>query len=179
MRSSTSSPQAREDARAPREAPGAQAAQRRAQTPEAGEIASDLRAVLSTLIRRLRAENRFPLAHAAVLSRLEREGERCVSELAAAERVRPQSMAQTVADLEAEGLVQRRPDPADRRRAPPAGGVACAGDQLLALRARAQGACGSARAAAAHRRQLSRARGSAGPCPECSLLAHAGAPRRC
>src|SRR5579875_3618440 len=106
MRSSTSSPQAREDARAPREAPGAQAAQRRAQTPEAGEIASDLRAVLSTLIRRLRAENRFPLAHAAVLSRLEREGER------------PQSMAQTVADLEAEGLVQRRPDPADRRRAP-------------------------------------------------------------
>ncbi|HLI31132.1 MAG TPA: MarR family winged helix-turn-helix transcriptional regulator [Solirubrobacteraceae bacterium] len=118
MRSSTSSPQAREDARAPREAPGAQAAQRRAQTPEAGEIASDLRAVLSTLIRRLRAENRFPLAHAAVLSRLEREGERCVSELAAAERVRPQSMAQTVADLEAEGLVQRRPDPADRRRAP-------------------------------------------------------------
>jgi DNA-binding MarR family transcriptional regulator len=31
--------------------------------------------------------------------------------------VRPQSMAQTVAELEAEGLVRRRPDPDDRRRA--------------------------------------------------------------
>jgi len=31
--------------------------------------------------------------------------------------MRPQSMAQTVADLEAEGLVERRPDPDDRRRA--------------------------------------------------------------
>jgi DNA-binding MarR family transcriptional regulator len=31
--------------------------------------------------------------------------------------VRPQSMAQTVADLEADGHVARRPDPGDRRRA--------------------------------------------------------------
>jgi DNA-binding MarR family transcriptional regulator len=30
--------------------------------------------------------------------------------------MRPQSMAQTVRDLEAAGLVSRRPDPADRRR---------------------------------------------------------------
>lgn len=40
-----------------------------------------------------------------------------MSELAVAERVRPQSMAQTVAELEAEGLVERRPDPEDGRRA--------------------------------------------------------------
>jgi DNA-binding MarR family transcriptional regulator len=40
-----------------------------------------------------------------------------VSDLAAAERVRPQSMAQTVADLEATGMVTRRPDPGDGRRA--------------------------------------------------------------
>ena len=33
------------------------------------------------------------------------------------ERVRPQSMAQTVSDLEADGFVSRRPDPGDRRRA--------------------------------------------------------------
>ena len=38
-------------------------------------------------------------------------------DLAVAQRVRPQSMAQTVADLEADGLVSRRPDPGDRRRA--------------------------------------------------------------
>ena len=36
---------------------------------------------------------------------------------AAAEKVRPQSMAQTVGELEGDGLVKRRPDPYDRRRA--------------------------------------------------------------
>jgi DNA-binding MarR family transcriptional regulator len=44
-------------------------------------------------------------------------GPQSVSDLAAAERVRPQSMAQTVGDLEADGLVERRPDPTDGRRA--------------------------------------------------------------
>jgi DNA-binding MarR family transcriptional regulator len=79
--------------------------------------ASELRVVLGQLVRRLRAEHRFPLLHGAVLGRLDREGPRSVSDLAAAERVRPQSMAQTVAELEAEELVRRRPDPGDRRRA--------------------------------------------------------------
>jgi DNA-binding MarR family transcriptional regulator len=81
-------------------------------------VASDLRVVLGHLMRRLRAEHRFPLSHGAVLGRLDREGARSVSELAVAERVRPQSMAQTVGELEADGLVTRRPDPDDRRRAP-------------------------------------------------------------
>lgn len=89
----------------------------RSAPPDPATLASDLRVVLGTLLRRLRAENRLPLPHAAVLGRLEREGERCVSELASAERVRPQSMAQTVAELEAEGMVVRHPDPGDRRRA--------------------------------------------------------------
>jgi DNA-binding MarR family transcriptional regulator len=80
-------------------------------------VASDLRVVLGQLIQRLRAEHRFPLSHGAVLGRLDREGPQSVSELAVAERVRPQSMAQTVADLEADGFVTRRPDPDDRRRA--------------------------------------------------------------
>ena len=39
-----------------------------------------------------------------------------MSDLAAAERMRPQSMAQTVRDLEDAGLVSRRPDPDDGRR---------------------------------------------------------------
>src|SRR5437879_13662724 len=80
-------------------------------------VASELRVVLGQLVRRLRAEHRFPLAHGAVLGRLDREGARSVSDLAAAERMRPQSMTQTVQDLEADGLVARRPDPDDRRRA--------------------------------------------------------------
>jgi DNA-binding MarR family transcriptional regulator len=80
-------------------------------------VASELRVVLGQLVRRLRAEHRFPLSHGAVLGRLDREGPQSVSDLAVAERVRPQSMAQTVADLEADGYVERRPDPSDRRRA--------------------------------------------------------------
>jgi DNA-binding MarR family transcriptional regulator len=80
-------------------------------------VASELRVVLGQLVRRLRAEHRFSLAHGAVLGRLDREGARSTSDLAAAERVRPQSMAQTVSELESDGLISRRPDPADGRRA--------------------------------------------------------------
>lgn len=80
-------------------------------------LASDLRVVLGQLIRRLRVEHRFPIAQGTVLGRLDREGARSVADLAVAERVRPQSMAQTVADLEAPGLVERNPDPSDGRRA--------------------------------------------------------------
>lgn len=80
-------------------------------------LASELRVVLGQLMRRLRAEHQFPLSHGAVLGRLDREGTQSVSDLAVAERVRPQSMAQTVSDLEGDGLVVRSPDPGDRRRA--------------------------------------------------------------
>jgi DNA-binding MarR family transcriptional regulator len=80
-------------------------------------IASDLRVVLGQLMRRLRVEHGFPLSHGTVLGRLDRDGPQSVSDLASAERMRPQSMAQTVADLEAQGHVERRPDPTDRRRA--------------------------------------------------------------
>jgi DNA-binding MarR family transcriptional regulator len=78
--------------------------------------ASELRLVLGQLVRRLRAEYSFPVAQASVLSRLDREGAQTASLLAAAERVRPQSMAQTLAELETAGLIERRPDPGDRRR---------------------------------------------------------------
>jgi len=80
-------------------------------------VASELRAVIGQLVRRLRAEHAFPLSHGTVLGRLDREGPQSVSDLAVAERVRPQSMAQTVSDLEADGYVRRTPDPSDRRRA--------------------------------------------------------------
>jgi DNA-binding MarR family transcriptional regulator len=79
-------------------------------------LASDLRVVLGQLVRRLRAEHRFSLSQGAVLGRLDREGTSSIGELALAERVRPQSMAQTVSDLESDGLIARRPDPGDGRR---------------------------------------------------------------
>lgn len=89
--------------------------------------------MLGQLVRRLRAENRFPLSHATVLGRLDREGTQSVSDLAASERVKPQSMAQTVGDLESGGHVERRPDPNDRRRAlvelTPAGRAALEADR--------------------------------------------------
>lgn len=72
--------------------------------------------VLGHLVRRLRAEHRFSLSQGAVLGRLDREGIKSIGDLAGAERVRPQSMTQTISDLEAEGLVARRADPADGRR---------------------------------------------------------------
>jgi DNA-binding MarR family transcriptional regulator len=84
---------------------------------DAAPLASELRVVLGQLIRRLRAEHRFPLSHGAVLGRLDREGSQSVSDLAVSERVRPQSMAQTVGDLEGDGFVERKPDPRDGRRA--------------------------------------------------------------
>ena len=83
---------------------------------DALETASELRVVIGRLVRRLRAEYSFPVSHVAVLSRLEREGPRTTSALALAERMRPQSMAQALAELSGDGLVERLPDPDDRRQ---------------------------------------------------------------
>src|ERR1700754_1755088 len=85
----------------------------RATTPE---LAEELRATLGRLIRRLRAEPGPPAPQLPLLGRLDRHGPASISDLADAERMRPQSMAQTVRDLETAGLVSRRPDPDDRRR---------------------------------------------------------------
>ncbi|HET7172584.1 MAG TPA: MarR family transcriptional regulator [Gaiellales bacterium] len=100
--------------------------------PEA--LASDLRVVLGHLVRRLRAERRdLPLPQVTVLGRLDRAGPAGVSDLAAGERVRPQSMAATVASLAEAGLVSRTPDARDGRRVlidlTPAGREALAADR--------------------------------------------------
>ena len=87
-----------------------------ARTAEIVATASELRLVLGQLVRRLRREYAFPVAQATVLSRLDREGPQTTSALAAAERVRPQSMAETLAELGEARLVARRPDPSDRRQ---------------------------------------------------------------
>ena len=83
---------------------------------ELAPLATDLRVVVGRLLRRLRAEHRFPLTQAAVLGRLDRDGSQCIGELAASESVRPQSMSQTLAELEAEQLISRSPDVTDGRR---------------------------------------------------------------
>lgn len=75
--------------------------------------------VFSRLRRRLRevatAEDLTPSQTAALL-RLAKDGPASTSQLAGAERVRPQSMAATVAGLDRHGLIERIPDPHDGRR---------------------------------------------------------------
>jgi DNA-binding MarR family transcriptional regulator len=83
---------------------------------DATRAATELRAVLGQLMRRLRSENTRPQSQLAVLSRLDRGGPQTTSGLAAAEHMRPQSMAEVVADLQSDGLVDRTPDPTDRRQ---------------------------------------------------------------
>jgi DNA-binding MarR family transcriptional regulator len=83
---------------------------------DSGPLAAELRESLGKLIRRLRAEHGFPLPQGAALGQLSRGGPQSVSDLAAAARMRPQSMAQTVKELEDGGYVVRRPDPDDGRR---------------------------------------------------------------
>lgn len=81
--------------------------------------AGDLRVAFTRLRRRLLevADTRdLSPAQASVLRRLLKEGPASASELAAIERVRPQSMAATLAALEERGLISRSPDPKDGRR---------------------------------------------------------------
>jgi DNA-binding MarR family transcriptional regulator len=88
-------------------------------TPELAQHAGELRVRMSRLARRLRREDRgheLTMSQLSALSRLDRMGAATLSELAAGERVRPQSMARTLDSLEAAGMVQRTPHPTDRRR---------------------------------------------------------------
>lgn len=81
--------------------------------------AGDVRAVLSRLRRRLRevaSLGDLSMSQTSVLTRLEKGGPFSASDLAAAERVRPQSMAATLAAIDKLGLIKREPDPADGRR---------------------------------------------------------------
>ncbi|MFF2147697.1 MarR family winged helix-turn-helix transcriptional regulator [Kitasatospora sp. NPDC058190] len=82
--------------------------------------ARELRAVFSrlrrTLQEKIQGASDLTPSQTAVLSRLIGDGPASASVLAAAERVRPQSMAATLAALEEHGLVGRRPDPEDGRR---------------------------------------------------------------
>ena len=85
----------------------------------AARATRDVRVVVGRLRRRLlEASDTRELtpSQTSVLSRLGKQGPASASDLAAAERVRPQSVATTLAALDQRGLIERRPDPGDGRR---------------------------------------------------------------
>jgi DNA-binding MarR family transcriptional regulator len=83
------------------------------------QAARDLRVVVTRLRRRLRqvttSADLTPPQTAALL-RLAKDGPASTSQLAGAERVRPQSMAATLAGLDRHGLIERTADPDDGRK---------------------------------------------------------------
>jgi DNA-binding MarR family transcriptional regulator len=91
-------------------------------TPDSSpaDIAEALRLTIGRLARRIRqahAVGDLTLSERSEMARLDRDGALAPGVLAELERVRPQAMASTLATLEERGLVSRRQDPADGRRA--------------------------------------------------------------
>lgn len=84
---------------------------------EVGPLAERVRRAVTRLNRRLRASSlgRVSPAQASALAMIERLGSPALSELAAAEQVRPPSMTRLVDALEREQLVARTTDELDRR----------------------------------------------------------------
>jgi DNA-binding MarR family transcriptional regulator len=83
------------------------------------QAASEVRVVFGRIKRRLKElaeQDDLTPSQLSVLSRIDKEGPASASELAAVERIRPQSMATILANLRAADLIQRHPDPQDGRR---------------------------------------------------------------
>jgi DNA-binding MarR family transcriptional regulator len=90
------------------------------QEPDVSEVAGALRVSIGLLLRRLRqtrGEGELSLPETAALARLDRGGPATPGALAKLEQISPQSMGATIAALETRGLVERRADPGDGRRA--------------------------------------------------------------
>ncbi|MEU2339556.1 MarR family transcriptional regulator [Streptomyces sp. NPDC013172] len=89
------------------------------ETDETSRLASELRLAVGRVTRRLRqahAVGDISLSGVSVLARLAADGPDSPTALAEMERVRPQAMASTLAQLEQRGLVGRTPDATDGRR---------------------------------------------------------------
>ncbi|ALE78738.1 MarR family transcriptional regulator [Pseudonocardia sp. AL041005-10] len=85
----------------------------------AATTARAVRIGVGRLRRRMREHydrDQLTASQIALLGRLDRGGPSTAAALAAAEGVRPQSVAMSIAALEERGLVERRPDPSDGRR---------------------------------------------------------------
>jgi DNA-binding MarR family transcriptional regulator len=87
--------------------------------PDVRDIAAALRVSVGMLLRRLRQvrpDDELSLPESSALARLDRIGPATPGALAKVEQISPQSMGATLGALEARGLIDRRPDPADGRR---------------------------------------------------------------
>ncbi|WP_187978116.1 MarR family transcriptional regulator [Mycetocola sp. JXN-3] len=83
---------------------------------ESSEWAEQLRRSVGDFVRATRASaDTLPDAQAATLGYLDREGPATIAELARKRNVRHQSMRVTVDDLERTELVDRTPNPDDKR----------------------------------------------------------------
>ena len=87
--------------------------------PDVHDVAAALRVSIGLLLRRMRQvrpDDELSLPESSALTRLDRAGPATPGALAKLEQISPQSMGATLGALEARGLVERRPDPADGRR---------------------------------------------------------------
>jgi DNA-binding MarR family transcriptional regulator len=90
-----------------------------ADEPDVTQVARALLVGVGSLRRRLRqvqVAGELTMPQSSALARLDRSGPTTASALAKIEQISPQSMGATLAELEAGGLVGRRPDPDDGRR---------------------------------------------------------------
>ena len=104
-------------------------------SPSVDDLSAALYSAISLTVRRLRqtAEPGEPtLPERSALARLDRGGPATAADLARAEQISPQAMGITLASLEDRGLVERRRDDVDRRRAVTT--VTEAGRELLRLK---------------------------------------------
>jgi len=88
--------------------------------PDADEVAAALHVSIGLLrwrLRQVKVPGELSLPERSALARLDRGGPATPSALARLEQITPQGMGATLAGLEARGLVERRTDPADGRRA--------------------------------------------------------------
>jgi DNA-binding MarR family transcriptional regulator len=87
--------------------------------PDVDKLAGVLRVSIGLLVRRMRQvkDRELTLPETSALARLDSGGPSTAVALAKLEQISPQSMGATLGALEDRGLVERRPDPEDGRRA--------------------------------------------------------------
>ena len=90
------------------------------QGPDVEQVAAALQLSIGLLRRQLRqapVTGELTMPESAALARLDRGGPATSGALARLEQISPQSMGATLGALEARGLIERRADPQDGRRA--------------------------------------------------------------